>query len=181
MLGTVDKFLGEYESIHDIPHLNQFLGGDDAAKQGGNPLATYISMIYDLAPEDALIIEMAPVEARYWSFQTGTIWSQTTDFTYHQSSINGHQAELGEDGYFRAVLSLQDPGVPNWIDPAGIPTGMLTLRFYKFREAVVPTVKKISLQEVRDNLPKNTPVITADQRRVALARRTEAALQRYGK
>ena len=181
MMGAIDNLMGEYKSIHEVPYLNRFQGSDSAAGHGGNPLAAYISMFYDLEPDDALIIDMPPVEARYWSFQTGTLWSQTTDFTYHQSSINGAQAVLDPDGHFRAVLSLKDPGVPNWIDPAGIPTGMCVLRFYKFKEALVPTVTKVALDEVREHLPGDTPVFTLQQRSAALAARRDAVLRRYGK
>ncbi len=179
MLGAIDKIMGDYPSIHDVPHLNQFMGDDSAAQHGGNPLATYISMVYDLELEDALVIDLPPVEARYWSFQTGTLWSQTTDFSYHQSSINGAQAKLDDDGHFRAVLALKDPGVPNWIDPAGIPTGMCVLRFYKFKEALVPTVKKVALSDVREHLPAQTPVVTPGQRAEQLERRRKASLKRY--
>lgn len=143
-------------------------------------LSTYISIVYDLEPEEALIIDLPPVEARYWSLQTGTLWSQTTDFTYHQSSINGAQAALDEDGHFRAVLSLHDPGVPNWIDPAGIPTGMCILRYYKFVEAPVPTVKKVALAEVRRYLPAATPMVTPEQRATMLIERRDAVYRRYG-
>ncbi|MBP6683363.1 MAG: DUF1254 domain-containing protein [Halioglobus sp.] len=180
MIDAIDKVMGEYQSIHEVPYLNQFQSPDSAAGQGGNPLAAYISMIYDLGPDEALVIDMPPVEARYWSFQTGTLWSQTTDFTYHQSSINGAQAVLDQDGHFRAVLSLQDPGVPNWIDPAGIPTGICVLRLYKFKQALVPTVTKVALSEVREHLPSHTPVVSLQQRSAALAARRDAVLRRYG-
>ncbi len=181
MLGAVDKLMGEHTSIHELPHRNQFLSPDSAAQHGGNPLAMYISMIYDLEPDEALVIDLPPVEARYWSIQTGTLWSQTTDFTYHQSSLNGAQARFDEDGHFRAVLSLRDPGVPNWIDPAGVATGMSTLRYYKFREALVPTVQKVALSEVREHLPASTPVVSPAERQQQLAARREAALQRFAK
>ena len=180
MIDAIDKVMGEYQSIHEVPYLNHFQSPDSAAGQGGNPLAAYISMIYDLGPDEALVIDMPPVEARYWSFQTGTLWSQTTDFTYHQSSINGAQAVLDQDGHFRAVLSLQDPGVPNWIDPAGIPTGICVLRLYKFKQALVPTVTKVALSEVREHLPGQTPVVSLQQRSAALAARRDAVLRRYG-
>ena len=181
MIGAIDKFMGDYKSIHEVPYLNRFQGSDSAAGHGGNPLAVYISMIYDLEPDEALIIDMPPVEARYWSFQTGTLWSQTTDFTYHQSSINGAQAVLDSDAHFRAVLSLKDPGVPNWIDPAGIATGMCVLRFYKFKEAPIPTVTKVALDQVRKHLPGDTPVVTLPQRSAVVSARRDAVLRRYGK
>ncbi len=179
MMETVKKLMGDADSIHGLPHLNRFFHNDEAARHGGNPLATFVGMTYDLQPDEAIIIDMAPVEARYWSIQLGTVWSQTTDFSYHQSSINGAQAIFDSDGHFRAVLSLTDPGVPNWLDPAGVPTGAATLRFYKYKEVVVPSARKVPLADVRRYLPKDTSAISPTQRAENLQQRQAASLKRY--
>jgi hypothetical protein len=177
-MGGAQRYLG----IGDAPPMarNQFHGNSAGRQQGGNPLGYWVNMMYDLKPDEALVIEMPVIEARYWGFQLGSIWGQTTDFSYHQSTINGAQAKLDSDGRFRAVLSLKDPGVPNWLDPAGLSIGQCLLRFYKSDDFVVPTVTKVKLAEVRQHLPKDTPVVTAEQRRASLAARRKAALARFG-
>lgn len=159
---------------------NQFVMDTSAGQHGGNPLAAYVPMIYDLGPDDALIIEMPVAEARYWGFQLGSVWSQTTDYSYHHSSINGAQARLDADGRFRAVISLQDPGVPNWLDPAGVPIGIALLRWYKSSAALIPTVKKVKFTELLRHLPPDTPTLSARQRSASLERRRVASLRRYG-
>jgi len=159
---------------------NQFHGNSTARQTGGNPLGYWVNMLYDLKPDEALIIDMPVIEARYWGVQLGSIWQQTTDYAYHQSSLNGAQARLDADGRFRAVLSLKDPGVPNWLDPAGLPIGTALLRFYKSDDYVTPTTTKVALSEVRAHLPKDTPVVTPEQRNAALAARRRAALRWYG-
>ena len=40
----------------------------------------------------------------------------TVDWVNRQSSLNDAQAHIDSDGRFRAVISQQDPGVPNWLD-----------------------------------------------------------------
>jgi hypothetical protein len=159
---------------------NAFEENTGGRQQGGNPLGHWINMLYDIAPDEALVIEMPVVPARYWGFQLGSVWGQTTDYSYHQSSINGVQAHIDADGRFRAVLSLSDPGVPNWLDPAGLSTGVCLLRFYKAEETVTPTVTRVKLAEVRGHLPKDTPAVTAEARRAALDERRIASLRRYG-
>ncbi|CAN7539324.1 DUF1214 domain-containing protein [Phenylobacterium sp. LjRoot219] len=159
---------------------NVFVENPDGRAQGGNPLGHWITMLYDLKPDEALIVEMPVVPARYWGFQLGSVWGQTTDYSYHQSSINGKQAHVDGDGRFRAVLALKDPGVPNWLDPAGLPIGTCLLRFYKADETVTPTVIKVPLAEVRQHLPKDTPVVTPEARGAALDARRRASLRRYG-
>ena len=159
---------------------NTFHASTAGRQSGGNPLGTWVSMIYDLKPDEALVIDMPVVEARYWGIQLGTVWGQTTDYVYHQSSINMAQAHIDHDGRLRAVISLKDPGVPNWLDPAGIGTGMAVLRFYKAPSYVVPTVSKVKLAMLRSVLPADTPTVTPQQRQSTISARTQAAQRRFG-
>jgi hypothetical protein len=159
---------------------NVFVENPAGRAQGGSPLGHWITMLYDIRPDEALILDMPVVPARYWGFQLGSVWGQTTDYSYRQSSINNRQARLDADGRFRAVIALKDPGVPNWLDPAGLPTGVTTLRFYKADETAVPVVTKAPLKEVRKHLPPDTPTVAPEQRRADLDARRRASLRRYG-
>jgi hypothetical protein len=158
---------------------NTFIKNETTLKDGGNPLACYIGMLYDISPDEALIIESPMVEARYWSIQLGTVWEQTIDYSYHQSSLNAAQAKLDADGRFRAVLALKDPGVPNWLDPAGVPLGVAVVRFYKSQYCIAPSVQKVKLADLRRYLPSDTPVVTPAQRVQELTTRRVASLRRY--
>lgn len=159
---------------------NEFAANPEAGKHGGNPLASYVQMTYELGEQDALIIELPIVEARYWGLQMGSVWTQTTDYSYHQSSLNGAQACVDVDGRVRIVVSLQDPGVPNWLDPVGVPVGVVMLRWYKSVSALVPDVTRTTLSTLRERLPAETPRVSPQQRRDVLERRRGASLRRYG-
>lgn len=154
--------------------------GGDSKASGGSPLGAWVKMLYDIGPDDALIIDMPVVDARYWGIQLGSVWGQTTDYSYHHSSISGAQAHIGADGRFRAVLSMRDPGVPNWLDPAGVPIGTALLRYYRSDEAPVPDVTHVKMHDVRNHFPPDTPNVTPAQRKAALDRRRIASLRRYG-
>ena len=90
---------------------------------------------------------------------------------YRQSSLNGHQARLDQDGRFRAVISLTDPGVPNWLDPAGYTQGMLMGRWYAADSHSMPTLKRVPLAKVRDHLPAATPWMAPEERSTQLRER----------
>jgi hypothetical protein len=102
------------------------------------------------------------------------------DFTYHQTSLNGHQAVLDGDGKFRGVVAHSDPGVPNWLDTVGNASGVLIFRFYRFDREVTPTIRKVKMSELRRFLPSDTATIDAGSRADVLARRRRAARARYG-
>ncbi len=165
---------------HTEPLVHQFQLTQGGRQQGGNPLGYWLNMHYNIQPDEALIIEVPFIEARYWGFQLGSIWGQTTDYSYHQSSLNNEQAKVDADGKIRAVLSLQDPGVPNWLDPAGQSIGCAMLRIYKSESYAIPEVTKVKIAELRQHLPNETPTVTLEQRQRDLLVRQRAALARFG-
>jgi len=147
----------------------------------GNPVAIYPSMIYDITEEDALIIEWdIPASCKYWGIQISDIWHQVTDYIYHQSGLNSHQAFIGGDGKFRAVLSLRDPGISNWLDPVAISHGFVICRFYQLQGSVLPISRKVLFEDLTNELPADTLRVTPEQRKASIARRTELLRTRYG-
>ncbi len=154
--------------------------GKTHAAAGASPAATYNLCAYDLQPDEALIVETDIPEAKYWGLQLQDSWVQSVEFVYHQSSLNGAQAAFDEDGKFRAVLSKQDPGVPNWIDPVDSVQGTVLIRWYHASTPATPTARKVHIGDVHKHLPPGTRKVTAAERAVALARRRRALLRRYG-
>ncbi len=159
--------------------VNTFKTDGTAGQHGGNPVAAYIGMDYKIGPDQALIIAMTPIEARYWGFQTSSVWGQTNDYSYHQSSLNARQVKVDADGKVRLVLSLTDPGVPNWLDPVGIGTGSVLLRWYKAKGTATPETQLVPMAELRKHLPKDTPTVSPDERSEQLKARARASLRRF--
>ena len=170
---------GQMDKAKASPPVNSFVMPSGATEVGGNPVAAYVPMQFEVAPDEALIIAMTPIEARYWGFQTASVWGQTNDYSYHQSSLNAEQAKVDSDGKVRLVLSLSDPGVPNWLDPVGVGTGSVLLRWYKARGTAVPETQLVPLAELRRHLPKDTPTVTPAERTEQLKARARASLRRF--
>ncbi|MBV9843308.1 MAG: DUF1214 domain-containing protein [Sphingomonadaceae bacterium] len=148
--------------------------------KGGNPEAVYLDYIYDIQPGEAYIIESEMPDALYWSLQLSDYWWHNLDYSHHQSALNDKQARRDADGKIRLVLSLEDPGVPNWIDAQDPGVGMAQWRWYRTEKRVVPTVRKVPLAQLRDHLPADTPYVFAEERQATLLRRRDASLRRYG-
>ena len=93
---------------------------------------------------EALILETElPDECRYWQALVGDDRFCTVDWVNRQSSLNDAQAWIDTDGRFRAVISNRDPGVPNWLDKADYPWGVIQMRFYRASSYPVPTMRKV--------------------------------------
>jgi hypothetical protein len=102
----------------------------------------------------------------------------TTDWSNNQSSLNDSQARVDSDGTLRVVVSARDPGVPNWIDTAGYPQGLVQGRWFGCGEAPVPSARKLAIGEVRGAIPTSTPVVTPGQREQQIRERRSALQQR---
>jgi hypothetical protein len=87
-------------------------------------------------------------------------------------------ARLSSDGMFRGIIALDDPGVPNWLDPAGYTEGGIYGRWYDCSSEPVPTITRVKLADLRDHLPPDTPVVTPAERADELRRRVRACQRR---
>ena len=140
---------------------------------------TYWPANFQFDADEALIIETdIPEHAPYWNVQLNDPLFNALEYVYRLSSTNGAMATLSSDGKYRGVISLTDPGVPNWLDPAGYTEGGIYGRWYDCSSEPVPTIKRVKLAELRDHLPADTPVITPEQRADELARRVRACQRR---
>jgi hypothetical protein len=153
---------------------------DDWAGRGGVVGQHYYQGLFKLEPNHALVLETAlPETVRYWNVQLNDPLWQTIDWLNHQSSLNGGQARIDIDGIFRAVIALDDPGVPNWLDPGGWSEGLLMLRWTEASSGPAPTLTSVPLATLRNHLPDDTPIVTPEDRTASLrARRRGAQLRR---
>src|SRR5262249_621921 len=86
----------------------------------------YLPPVFKFNQDEVLIVEPElPKVRHYWNFQLNDPYFNAVEYVYRLSSTNGHYAKLSSDGRFRAVISLKDPGVPNWLDPAGFTEGTI--------------------------------------------------------
>lgn len=133
---------------------------------------------YRIAKGEALLITVRKSDAAYQGIQVGDPWFVTPNTIEHQVSLTARQARVDDDGSIRFVISLEDPGVPNWLDPAGNPEGYVFMRWQNLKKALfpgdAPSARLIALASLRQALPANTPTIDAAARREQLARRTWA-------
>jgi hypothetical protein len=145
---------------------------DDWAGRGGVAGQHYFQGLFHLDPGHVLLLETAlPRSVRYWNVQLADPLWNTIDWLNRQGSLNGGQATLDVDGRFRAVIALDDPGVPNWLDSGGWADGAIMLRWTEASDAPVPTLRSIPAEQLRAALPPRTPTVMPDQRQHALRQR----------
>ena len=150
-------------------------------KNNGHPEHTMSQCIYDVPKGQSLVIELEmPASVVYWGIQMADLWWRTTDYVWHQSSLNRKNAYFGPDGLFRAVVSHEDPGIQNWLDPVDNDKGAILIRNYRAKGVRVAKTTLVPSGQVRQHLPADVPAFTPEQRRAQIAARTDGALRRFG-
>ena len=155
------------------------------ATGGGMSTNLYAGGIYELAPDEALIVEnrirLAP---QYVGFQISNLWGESIEYADQQGSLNGSQCEVDADGVIRIVIAHRDPGVPNWIDTTGHPEGFVAPR-WAYSQTPPPdqwpsiAAKKVSFDEIRKHLPEGTRSVSPAERREQLRIRQAHVLKRF--
>jgi hypothetical protein len=158
---------------------NTFLPPLDGTAMGAAAENRPVIGSWKLDPEQALLIEVTPPKGVYWSYSLGNVWWETIDYGNHQSSLNGHQAVVDDDGKVRVVVAHQDPGVANWLDTAGHSEGPIILRCVRTDTAPVPTTRVVPFDQVAEALPAGTRRLTPDERAAVIDVRRKAVSRRF--
>jgi hypothetical protein len=161
----------------DVP--NTFLPPLDGTSMGGAAENRPVIGSWDLGPDDVLLLEVTPPGGLYWSFSLGNPWWETIDYGRHQSSLNGHQLAVDEDGAVRVVIAHQDPGIANWLDTAGHSSGPVIVRYIRTDGAPVPVARVLPLSELQAHLPATARRVTPEERQAVMARRRQAVSSRF--
>lgn len=167
------------QSIARRTGVNRFVHVDTSRdKDASNPGVAYVPAAYRINSGDALVITFKAPRARYWGVHLTDMWSRTADYAGAQSSLNEPMTHVGGDGFVRVVLSLEDPGVANWLDPIGREEGMILLRWYNADSAPVPEITVMPARDLRSFLPPDTKYVSAEQRAESIALRRALVARR---
>jgi hypothetical protein len=160
---------------------NTFLPPLDGTAMGAAAENRPVIGSWKLAPDEALIIEVTPPTGVYWSYSLGNVWWETIDYGNRQSSLNGYQAVVDDDGKVRVVVAHEDPGVANWLDTAGHSEGPIILRCVRTDTAPVPTTKVVPFDRLTEELPAGTRLISPSERSATIDIRRRAVSRRFAR
>ena len=139
---------------------------------------------FQLAPDESMLIEFGDTGAPYMGIQLGNRWFVSLDYENHTSTLNMNQLGCREDeSRCYALISLEDPGVANWLDPAGHDEGLIFMRWQGLdsppTEADQPRTRVLNPEELAafiENLPKVSP----EERWERIQVRRKAVHERFG-
>jgi hypothetical protein len=172
---TSAGFLRMQNGIKERVGVNTF----EPVRYSNLPKQIYWPAVFEFDPDEALIIETELPSIRpYWNIQLNDPYFNAIEYVYRMSSLNESMARPSSDGRLRAVIALEDPGVPNWLDSSGFTEGTIYGRWYGCNTNPVPTITRVPLTTLREHLPGDTPSVPSEARAVELRARVRAAQRR---
>jgi hypothetical protein len=175
------RFWLDIEEMGRAQGLNVFREPANRTDMGGAEENVTTWGSWELSPDEALVIEVTPPDALYWSVALGNFWWETLDYANRQTSLNGHQATLDDEGVLRAVVAHEDPGVANWLDTTGFSCGPMIFRWLRAPSAPVPSTRVVRFKELESALPASTARVSSEERQRVLAARRAGVNRRFAR
>ncbi len=127
---TTGLFEGWAEGF--LPTTNEVAPADQNFCQaiGGDPNIYYFHSAWDLADDEALVIEAGSIpECQTWNFVLQNWWMESLDYRHHNIHFNKHTATYEADDSVKIIVAHQNPGCANWVETAGHNRGTLCWRW----------------------------------------------------
>jgi hypothetical protein len=140
---------------------------------------------FKLADDEALVLTLDAIGAKYLSVQLANAWLGSLDYIHHTASLNIAQALPNANGSYTFVIAAHDPGIRNWLDTTGLHEGSFFVRWQKLpqplggADAAVREVKLIKLADLAGALPSDARRVSAEERKKQLTDRAATYARRF--
>ena len=155
----------------------------EAAKAalGANAQNSYYGGNWDLNDNQALLIEVTPTKAAYWSIVAQNFWIQGLAHESIPAFVNLDTAVPDTDGKIRVIVSAKDPGYANWICTGGLRIGMITVRWNEKEGEEHMEAKLVNFDQISEAMPAKSAKVNPEDRQQLLQALRSHILRRYGR
>jgi len=164
---------------------NSVTPAQSAAAMGGSAAMATAQGYFELAEDEAVVLEWDPADARLSGLSALNWWYIPIDSHRISSTINNHQAVPNADGTITVVLSRSDPGVANWLDCGGLRHVLMTARWQGLPKEQVQQGARIAsrvikLADLENELPEGMARCSHEERAAMNTARLAAYTRRTG-
>ena len=131
-----------------VPNTLPQFDPETSIKAGGDPNIIYYHGDWQLAADEALVIEATPPDCETWNFQLDNHWLESLDYRYFTIHVNKHTAQYRDDGSVQIIVAHQDPGLPNWINTVGHEQGAMSFRWIQAETHPPPQCRVVKFAEL---------------------------------
>jgi hypothetical protein len=136
---------------------------------GGVPDRHHGFGTWEVAADEALVIDFMPTECHYWIFQLCSIWQENLDnYEDGDGYVTKYHCTYRDDSSVRVIVSQQEPGIAgNHISPFGHLHGCMSLRLIGVTgDPPAVTLRRISVALLKEQgeaaLERIEPIISGE-------------------
>jgi hypothetical protein len=146
-IGLLHRYVSP--SLTDTPNAFLRRNSDDFGADISSPDNLYLIGTYAIASDEALIVEVDPLDVRFWNFAIENPWHESVDYRQRKTSRTHDDVTVDPDGKIRFLIAQARADHPNYLETAGHRRGFMTFRWVGEREtqAPLPTVTRLPLAE----------------------------------
>jgi hypothetical protein len=137
-----------------------------------------IAMRWRLQHDEAMILEFDNKNI-FWMLTNMGMMLNSMDYLYRPISWTPSRTKVDKDNKVRFVMCADDPGYHNWIDTSGLTEGFLENRniyTVEFTDIRTKVVKKTELAKL---MPKDSAMVTPEERTKLMIDRFHAISKRF--
>ncbi len=135
-----------WDTPNEFARLNSDTFGTDISSADN----LYMFGTYQIEEDEALVIELDPLDVRYWNLAIESRWHETVDYRKRRTHRSLDHSVVDADGKLRFVLAHGKTPHPNWLETGGHREGWMTFRWVGERdsEVALPIVLRIDRDDV---------------------------------
>jgi len=113
----------------DNPNTLLTAAAADLGAADTTPDNLYMIGTFRLDAGEALVLDIAPPDTRYWNVTLENIWHECLEPRRRHSSVTNRGVQPDADGRVRIAISGQDFGFGHWLDTGGRHRGFVVIRW----------------------------------------------------
>lgn len=135
-IGLLHRYVSP--SLGEAPNVFLSRNSDDFGADISSVDNLYVIGTYAIASDEALLVEVDPMDVRFWNFAVENPWHESVDYAERRTSRTHDDVRIDPDGKIRFVIAHSPVDHPNYLETAGHSRGFMTFRWVGERDTVAP-------------------------------------------
>ncbi|MBW2499612.1 MAG: DUF1214 domain-containing protein [Deltaproteobacteria bacterium] len=146
-LGLLHRYVSP--SLGEDPNSFKLRNSDDFGADISSSDNLYVIGTYDFAADEALIVEVEPLDVRFWNLAIENPWHESVDYMQRKTSRTHDGVTIDPDGKVRFLIAHGRTDHPNYLETGGHSRGFMTFRWVGERDTQppLPSVTRLPLEE----------------------------------
>ena len=135
-IGLLHRYVSP--ALGESPNVFLSRNSDDFGADISSVDNLYLIGTYAIEEDEALMVEVDPMDIRFWNFAIESPWHESVDYAERRTSRTHDDVRVDSDGKIRFLIAHAPVDHPNYLETAGHSRGFMTFRWVGERDTVAP-------------------------------------------